>query len=68
MSGVNCLLSRGLDTGEERAFCRLWLASKAFYLLYRIRIVAVGYVSAYVTHWVLEASTALLWQLESSGN
>jgi len=57
-----------LNTGEERAFCRLWSASKAFYLLYRIRIVAVGHVSACMTPWVPEASTAELWQLESSGN
>jgi len=56
MSGVNCLLGRRLDTGEERAFCRLWSASRAFYLLYRIEIVAVGHVSACVTHWVPEGS------------
>jgi len=30
--------------------------------------VAVGHVSACVTHWVPKASTAPLWQLESSGN
>ena len=29
---------------------------------------AVGHVSACVTHWVPEVSTAPLWQLESSGN
>ena len=29
---------------------------------------AVGYVSACVTYWVLEAFIAPLWQLESSGN
>jgi len=68
MNGVNCLLSRRLDTGEERAFYRLWSASRAFYLLYRIGIVAVGHVSASMTHWVPEAFTAPLWQLESSGN
>ena len=62
------LAYRRLDTREERAFCRLWSASRAFYLLYRIGIVAVGHVSACTTHWVLEASTAPLWQLESSGN
>ena len=62
------LAYRRLHTGEERAFCKLWSASRAFYLLYRIGIVAVGHVSACTTHWVLEASTAPLWQLESSGN
>jgi len=61
------LAYRRLDTGEERAFCRLWSASRAFYLLYRIEIVAVGHVSACMTHWVPEASTAPLWQLEFRG-
>jgi len=61
------LAYRRLDTGEERAFCRLWSASRAFYLLYRIGIVAVGHVSTCMTHWVPEASTAPLWQLEFRG-